>query len=160
MKVGQNTVVRFHCRMTDEEGHELATTPSESPETVLFGAGSLVKGLEAAMRGRAAEETFEVTVPPEQAYGLYRPEWTERVSKKVFTKPKKLKAGTIETVQTKNGPREVKVLKVGAKIVEVDLNHPLAGKCLNFSVQIVEVREASPLEISHGHAHGEGGHQH
>jgi FKBP-type peptidyl-prolyl cis-trans isomerase SlyD len=42
----------------------------------------------------------------------------------------------------------------------VDLNHPMAGKTLSFDVEILDVREASPEEISHKHVHGDGGHQH
>jgi FKBP-type peptidyl-prolyl cis-trans isomerase SlyD len=44
--------------------------------------------------------------------------------------------------------------------VVVDGNHPLAGQRLNFAVKVVDVRDASPEEIAHGHIHGEGGHQH
>jgi FKBP-type peptidyl-prolyl cis-trans isomerase SlyD len=45
-------------------------------------------------------------------------------------------------------------------VVDVDLNHPMAGKDLHFDVEIVEVREASEEEVQHGHVHGDGGHQH
>ena len=48
-------------------------------------------------------------------------------------------------------------MKVGATVVDVDLNHPMAGKMLQFEVEIVDVREALPVEIEHGHVHGEGG---
>jgi FKBP-type peptidyl-prolyl cis-trans isomerase SlyD len=45
-------------------------------------------------------------------------------------------------------------------VVDVDLNHPMAGKSLDFDVEILEVREASAEEIEHGHVHGAGGVQH
>jgi FKBP-type peptidyl-prolyl cis-trans isomerase SlyD len=52
------------------------------------------------------------------------------------------------------------VVKVGLKTLDVDTNHPLAGKTVSFAVEVVEVRDATPEEVQHGHAHGAGGHQH
>lgn len=59
---------------------------------------------------------------------------------------------------TNFGPRAVTIQKVGMSVVDVDLNHPMAGKDLHFAIEIVEVREASAEEIEHGHVHGDGGH--
>ena len=50
--------------------------------------------------------------------------------------------------------------RVGKFMLTVDTNHPLAGQGLNFDINIVDVRVAEEEEISHGHAHGAGGHQH
>jgi FKBP-type peptidyl-prolyl cis-trans isomerase SlyD len=63
-------------------------------------------------------------------------------------------------LQTNFGPRAVSMETVGMSVVVVDLNHAMAGKDLHFDVEIVEVREASAVELEHGHVHGEGGHQH
>jgi FKBP-type peptidyl-prolyl cis-trans isomerase SlyD len=63
-------------------------------------------------------------------------------------------------LQTNFGPRAVTIEKVGMSVVDVDLNHPMAGKDLHFDVEIVDVREASAVELEHGHVHGEGGHHH
>ena len=58
------------------------------------------------------------------------------------------------------GQRQVTVVKVGSSVVDVDLNHPLAGKTLVFNVEIVDVRDATPEELTHRHAHGASGHGH
>ena len=63
-------------------------------------------------------------------------------------------------VQTGQGARQVTVLKVGKFNVDVDTNHPLAGRALTFAIEVLEVRTASEEEIAHGHAHGDGGHHH
>ena len=104
-------------------------------------------------------DSFEVTVESEQAYGPRREGFTQRVPKKHFREAR-LRPGQEVMLNTSMGPRPVTVLKVGATVVDVDLNHPMAGKALQFQVEIVDVREAEPVEIEHGHVHGEGGAQH
>jgi FKBP-type peptidyl-prolyl cis-trans isomerase SlyD len=54
----------------------------------------------------------------------------------------------------------VTVLKIGMSVVDVDLNHPMAGKDLTFVIDVLEVRPATEEELAHGHVHGEGGHHH
>jgi FKBP-type peptidyl-prolyl cis-trans isomerase SlyD len=54
----------------------------------------------------------------------------------------------------------VTIHKVGMSSIDVDYNHPLAGKTLHFDIEIVEVRAAAPEEIAHGHAHPGDGHSH
>ena len=54
------------------------------------------------------------------------------------------------------GNRVVVVQKIGSSVVDVDLNHPMAGKTLTFNVDVQNVRDASPEEIEHGHAHPNG----
>jgi len=63
-------------------------------------------------------------------------------------------------LSTSEGHRPVTITKVGRHSADVDTNHPLAGQALTFDIEIVEVRAASSEELSHGHAHGPGGHQH
>ena len=63
-------------------------------------------------------------------------------------------------VNTREGGRQARVLKVGHFNVDLDLNHPLAGKTLTFDIEIVDVRAATEEELAHGHAHGPDGHGH
>ncbi|MFZ9934152.1 MAG: peptidylprolyl isomerase, partial [Arenimonas sp.] len=79
--------------------------------------------------------------------------------KKLF-KNAKLVNGQQVVLPTEMGPRAMTILKVGMTTVDVDLNHPLAGKSLDFTVEILDVRAATEEEIAHGHVHGEGGVQH
>ena len=63
-------------------------------------------------------------------------------------------------LETNQGPAAAVVAKIDGENVTLDLNHPLAGSTLHFEVEIVDVRDANEEEISHGHIHGPGGHQH
>src|SRR3546814_20221822 len=62
-------------------------------------------------------------------------------------------------LNTNFGPRAVTIQKVGMSVVDVDLNHPMAGKDLHFDIEVAAVREASPEEVEHGHVNGDGGHE-
>ena len=160
MNVEKDSVVRFHYTLRDPDGSELESSRDAQPMAVLVGHGGMIPGLEQALSGRAAGDSFTVTVSPEQGYGERHDNLVQRVPKKYFRDPARLKAGQSAVVGTKQGPRMVTVLKVGMSVVDVDLNHPMAGRTLVFDIEIVEVRPASAEELAHGHVHGEGGHQH
>ena len=159
MKIQNNHVVRFHYSVAEQGSEALETSRTGDPLTILMGHGNIIPGLEKAMEGREAGESFSVDVAPADAYGERRDGMTQRVPKKHFG-GQKLAVGDQVVLQTNFGPRAVTVQKVGMSVVDVDLNHPMAGKDLHFDIEIVEVREADAAEIEHGHVHGDGGHQH
>ncbi|NLW97662.1 FKBP-type peptidyl-prolyl cis-trans isomerase [Luteimonas wenzhouensis] len=160
MKIEKDRVVRFHYTVS-EVGQEPLESSKEGgqPLAILVGHGNIIPGLEKAMDGREAGESFSVDVPAAEAYGERREGLVQRVPKKHFG-AQKLAPGQQVVLNTNFGPRAVTVQKVGLSVVDVDLNHPMAGKDLHFDIEIVEVREADPVEIEHGHVHGDGGHQH
>lgn len=160
MKSERDRVVCFHYELYDEDGELKGSSRGKDAVAALQGHGNVVPGLESALLGRARGERFEVVVPPHEAYGMRREGWTTRVSKKNVVEARRPKVGMSVMVRAAGGVRPVTVLKVGSSVVDVDMNHPLAGHTLRFDVEIVEVREAQPEEIAHGHVHGPGGHGH
>ena len=156
----KNHVVSFHYVLSDADGEELESSKTIGPVAALLGHKTVMPGLEAALEGRRAGESFEVTLVPEEAFGERREDWTQRVQKKYVPGAKRLRPGMVTELQTDHGPRTVTVVKVGSSVLDVDLNHPWAGLTVNFSVEVTAVREATAEELAHGHAHGEGGHQH
>ena len=160
MKIEKDRVVRFHYTVS-EVGQEAVENSKDGgqPLAILFGHGNIIPGLEKAMEGRESGEKFAVDVAAVDAYGERREGLGQRVPKKHFG-AQKLEPGMQVVLQTNFGPRAVTIEKVGMSVVDVDLNHPMAGKDLDFDIEIVEVREASEEEIAHGHVHGDGGHQH
>lgn len=161
LPAADDRVVRFHYVLRDaRDGTELESSRDAGPAAVLLGHGNLMAGLEAAFTGRTAGERFEVTLTPDEAFGEYRDGWTQRLSKKYFAHPRRLRAGVRANVQSETGQRTVTVIKVGSSVVDVDLNHPLAGRTVTFEIELLEVRESTDEERAHGHAHGEGGHRH
>jgi FKBP-type peptidyl-prolyl cis-trans isomerase SlyD len=159
MLIEKNAVVRFHYTVTETGHAQLESSKEGEPLTVLVGHGAIIPGLEEAMLGKQAGDKVAVTVAPEQAYGQRRDGMTQRIPKKLF-KNAKLVNGQQVVLPTEMGPRAMTILKVGMSVVDVDLNHPMAGKSLDFDVEIIDVRAATEEEIAHGHVHGEGGVQH
>jgi len=160
MQVELDRVVSFHYRLHDAEGTELGDSHEADPVTYLHGHGGLVPGLEQALAGKEAGDQVTAVVPPEQGYGLRRDIAPKRYPIKRLLIRSKPRPGMVVAVQAEDGTRQVTVIKVGKFNVDVDPNHPLAGKTLHFDVELIEVREASAEELAHGHAHGPGGHPH
>lgn len=159
MKIEKDRVVRFHYTVAEQGQEPIESSKDRDPLAILIGHGNIIPGLENAMMDKEAGATFEVDVKAADAYGERRDGLTQRVPKKHFGN-EKLVPGSQVVLQTNFGPRAVTVQKVGMSVVDVDLNHPMAGKDLHFSVEIVDVRDASAEEIEHGHVHGDGGHHH
>ncbi len=160
MEISKNSVVSFFYELRNEHGELLESNFEETPSLYLHGANNIIPGLEKVMAGKSAGEEFEVTLQPTEAYGLRQEAQQQRIPAKYLKHEGKLKAGQIVRFNTDQGTRTATVIKVGKFSVDVDSNHPLAGQVLSFKIKVNKVREASSEELSHGHAHGEGGHQH
>jgi FKBP-type peptidyl-prolyl cis-trans isomerase SlyD len=160
MNIEDKKVVTFHYTLSDEQGEQLESSREGDPMTYLHGTGNIIPGLEKAMAGKAAGDRFEVTVEPAEAYGERNESAIQRIPAKHFKQAGRLKPGQVVVMQTKQGPRQLTVVKVGRFNVDVDTNHPMAGLSLTFDVEVTDVRDATDEEVSHGHVHGPGGVDH
>lgn len=160
MKIEKNKAVTIDYTLTDPQGQVLDTSKGRGPLTYLHGAGNIIPGLETALEGKAAGENMVVTVPPEQAYGQKNPAMVQPVPRKMFQGVQDIQVGMQFQASGPGGTQVVTVVGVSPDTVTVDANHPLAGVELKFDVNVVAIREATEEEITHGHVHGHGGHQH
>lgn len=162
MKIESNKVVLFHYVLRDAAGAGLESSHDGDPVAYLHGTGSIIPGLEEAMAGKQAGDRFTATVSPEKGYGERVEGRIQRIPVKhlLVKKNARLVPGMVVGVQTDHGVRQATVVKPGKFTVDVDTNHPWAGKSLIFEIEIVEVRAATEEELAHGHAHGAGGHHH
>ncbi len=160
MEIGADSVVTFHYTVSDVDGNELETSRGGDATAYLHGANNVIPGLEKAMAGKSSGDVFSAIIEPQDAYGELDAERIQRVPAKHLVFKGKLRPGDVVQLNTREGMRPVTVVKAGRHSVDIDTNHPMAGKTLNFDIEILEVREASAEERSHGHAHGPGGHHH
>ena len=160
MQIAERSVVSFHYTLTNDAGDVLDSSDGREPLAYLHGAGNIVPGLEREMSGHVAGDKFMVDVAAADGYGDYIEELVQTVPRESFQGVDDLAVGMQFQAQTGQGPIAVIITEIDEDEVTVDGNHPLAGETLHFAVEIIEVREASAEEVTHGHVHGAGGHHH
>lgn len=160
MQIEPNSVVTLHYTLKDNDGNVIDQSEDGS-FLYLHGAMNIIPGLENALTGKAAGDELSVTVSPEEGYGEKDPERIQEVPKEMFENAGDIAVGLQFHAQGPDGNAiVVTVAEVKDDSVVIDANHALAGVELNFDVKVIEVREASEEEISHGHVHGPHGHDH
>jgi FKBP-type peptidyl-prolyl cis-trans isomerase SlyD len=160
MQITKNAAVQIHYTLKNDAGEVLDSSEGAEPLAYLQGNGNLIPGLEQALEGKRAGDALSVTIAPEEAYGVSDASLVQDVPRSAFEGIADIEVGMQFHAESNHGPRTVTVTKVAADTVTVDGNHPLADQTLHFAVQIIDVREASSEELSHGHVHGPGGHHH
>lgn len=161
LKIADNIVVTMDYELKID-GEVVDTSEDGDPIIFLQGAGQIIPGLEKAIYGLTAGDKKSVTVSPEDGYGEIDPDSIVEVPKDEFPEDFPLELGVEITVNTEDEDdesleeeMEATIIAINEDTVTLDFNHPLAGKSLNFDVNILEVREATPEEIEHGHVHGD-----
>ncbi|KQS28221.1 peptidylprolyl isomerase [Dyadobacter sp. Leaf189] len=170
MKVEKNNVVAltYSLQIPDSDGEMdvVEVVSEDDPMYFIQGISGLPEGFESQIEGLSAGDTFEFTVEPEEGYGEYDEEAIVELPKAVFQmedvdQDELLQIGNIIPMTNEDGERmHGQVVEIKEDIVLMNFNHPLAGKQMHFSGQILSVRPATPEEISHGHVHGAGGVHH
>jgi FKBP-type peptidyl-prolyl cis-trans isomerase SlyD len=159
MNIGAKKVVSIDYTLRGDDGHVIDSSRGRKPLTYLHGAGNLVSGLEKALEGKRMGEAVDVVVSPDEGYGARDEKLVTKMPVRKLPE-KKAEVGMRYRVRTDDGAQYLLVTAVSGDYATVDGNHPLAGVTLRFSVKIMEVRDATPDELTHGHVHGAGGHHH
>ncbi|HVY80985.1 MAG TPA: peptidylprolyl isomerase [Steroidobacteraceae bacterium] len=160
MAISQDSVVTIHYTLKDDAGELIDSSVDAEPLPYLHGHGNLVPGLERELEGKNVGDKVSVTVQPQDAYGDYDQQLVHRVPRRALQGISNVHVGQRLQMHTPEGARTVVVTQLMGDMVTLDGNHPLAGKALNFEVEVTDVRPATAEEISHGHVHGPGGHDH
>ncbi len=103
------------------------------------GAKQVIKGFEDAIIGMEKGDTKEITLQPAEAYGDLNPELKRKVPRDQLPKEQEPKVGMVLGMAMPDGKQfPAKIVEVDEKEVTIDLNHPLAGKVLNFKLTLVD----------------------
>ena len=168
MVVGDKTIVALIYELFEgkEDGMLIEKVEKENPFNFLFGSGNLLEEFEGHLKGLNAGDSFNFLIKSENAYGQFSEENIRGIDISILKQDgilsdDMLQVGKMIPMQDQEGSNmNGVVLEVSDKNIKLDFNHPMAGKDLFFKGEIIEVREASDDEISHGHVHGPDGHHH
>ena len=157
LTVADGMVVTMDFSLHLDDGELIDASDEGEPIQFLQGHGEIVYGLEQALYGVAVGEQRDVTVEPSGAYGDVDPDAFEEVPLDAFPPDASLEPGMELQVSDNAGETyDAHIAEILPDSVLLDLNHPLAGETLYFSVKIVGLRKATSEELAHGHAHGHG----
>jgi FKBP-type peptidyl-prolyl cis-trans isomerase SlyD len=159
MEIADQKVVSIDYTLTDSSGKVIDSSNGREPLAYLHGAGNIIPGLEKALTGKSTGDAVTANIPPGEAYGEKDPQLVQAVPRDRFP-AQNITVGMQFQAQGGGQSRVVTVVNLDPENVTIDANHPLAGETLNFDVKVVDVRDATAEELSHGHVHGAGGHQH
>jgi len=162
MPISVNHVISVHYNLRDDNNELIDSTYDEDkPMVYLHGRRQMITGFETEVAGAAIGDKLTFAVMPAEGYGLRNVNNTQRIPSKYLKHEGRLTPGKSIQVNTDSGGvKPGTVIKVGRFNVDVDMNHPLAGKNLHFEVEIMDIRKATDEEIAHGHVHAEGGCNH
>ncbi|BAU55141.1 FKBP-type peptidyl-prolyl cis-trans isomerase [Mucilaginibacter gotjawali] len=159
----QHVVSLTYDLYVDQDGSEVLeeSATQEQPLTFLFGAGQMLPKFEENLSELSTGDNYEFRLSAADAYGEYDEEAVANLPLEMFNGTEVPEIGSILPLQDNNGNRfQGQVVSIAEDSVIVDLNHPMAGQELHFKGNILNVRPATPEELSHGHAHGPDGHHH
>ena len=151
-------IISFHYTLKNDAGKTLDASAKDKPLQFLEGAGQIIPGLEKELGSLKTGNKKKIKVVAKEAYGERDDRFLLTVGRDQL--PKEAKVGEEFEIKSDKGSLIVVVKELNEKQAVLDGNHPLAGVDLYFDVEIIEAREATDEELSHGHAHGADGHHH
>ena len=164
MTIDKNHVVavNYTLHSIEENGEKtfIEQTTTENPFVFLYGVGMMLPKFEENIQGLAVGDKKSFTLTPNDAYGEKMDNATGQLPIEMFGGNELPPPGVILPLQDQEGNQmNAVVVEVTPEAVIVDFNHPMAGKTLDFDVEVLSTRPATEEELNHGHAHGVDGHE-
>jgi|SRR5690606_18533854 len=159
MTIQNNHVValgyKLHTVEANGEKVFIEETNAENPLTFLYGVGMMIPKFEQEIGGMGAGDKKSFVIAPEEAYGPVDSNAIAQLPLEMFNESGLPPVGAMLPLTDNQGNQfRAIVVEVTDHAVVADLNHPMAGKTLQFDVEIIATRPATEEELAHGHAHG------
>jgi FKBP-type peptidyl-prolyl cis-trans isomerase SlyD len=155
--IAAGSVVTLRYSMWNHaDGELLDECGPDDPLVYLQGAGNVVPGLERGLAGKRRGDRLELVLAPPDAFGEPEPDAVQVVPRDDFPADAELTPGMAFGAFADEEETEevvIFVLEVDRESVTISANHPLAGLTLKYALEVLDVREARPEELEHGHPH-------
>ncbi len=138
LHIGPEVTVTLHFAIRLENGDVVDSNFESKPATFTIGDGNMLAGFEAALFGLKAGDEKTLPISPEKGFGMANPSNIQKVDRSNFSGID-LEPGLVVAFQDASGELPGVIKSFNDKQVEVDFNHPLAGKSLVFDVKILDV---------------------
>lgn len=163
MTIQPNSVVALTYDLyTKKDGEEVFVEKADeaNPLVFLYGVGMMLPKFEENLVGLNVGDTYDFHLQAGDAYGHKDENAVADLPLDMFKDMEHPQIDSFIPLQDNEGNQfKARVAEISEDAVKVDLNHPMAGQDLHFIGKIMEVREATADELSHGHAHGMDGHE-
>lgn len=141
-RIDEGMEVTLHFTLKLEDGTVVDSTRDTTPATFQVGDGNLPPGFERSLKDMAGGESGSFEITPEHGFGQHNPQNLQLLSRDDFTDIEPEVGTVMSFADAAGGELPGVVVSVGERQVEVDFNHPLAGRTLTFEVEVLEVRPA------------------
>lgn len=146
--------IKYELRFDNSDNEVVEKTTEDNPLNFIVGTQKMIPAFEQKLMNLKIRDSFSFVLQPEEAYGKYNPEGIMNLSIDVFMQNGKIDENLIQLGRTlrlqMNNGKVVHgiVKKVTPDEVTIDINHPLAGKTLFFSGEVLNIRTATKEELS------------
>ena len=146
--------VTYELKLDGKNGDVFEKAGKDSPLIFLYGSGMMLPAFESGLSDKNANDTFEISIAAADAYGEVNEEAIVDLPKNIFMVDGKIDeelitpGNTVPMMSTSGQRMEGLVVSVNDDTVQMDFNHPLAGEDLHFTGEILDVRDATPEELT------------
>ena len=161
MPIQANKVVSVNYTLKDSEGVIIDSTANSPPFAYISGSEQILSKLEEEVSGMIIDSRKNIKLTASEAYGDYDEKDVQQAKRDQFPEDFNLEVGMRYVANSPDGKHMPFVItEISDNVITIDFNHPLAGKNLEFEVELVDIRDATAEEMNHGHVHGPDGLHH
>ncbi len=141
MSIKKGNKIKIEYTGTLDDGKVFDSSEKHGqPLELEVGSGKIIPGLDKALIGMKKDEEKEITVKPEEAYGERNEQFIKKIPRKQVPADQEPKPGMVLGLKSPDGRQFPAIItKVDDEELTIDLNHPLAGKTLNFKIKVVDI---------------------